>query len=68
MGKPTGFMEYQRLSEAYVPVAGRLKNYHEFVATLGDDQAEALAKIAVSGRIVDVLVGPAGAGNTTCRI
>ena len=31
MGKPTGFMEYQRLSEAYVPVAGRLKNYHEFV-------------------------------------
>ena len=40
MGKPTGFMEYQRLSEAYVPVAGRLKNYHEFVATLGDDQAK----------------------------
>ncbi|MEA5055834.1 MAG: MobF family relaxase [Propionicimonas sp.] len=33
--------------------------------TLGDDQAEALAKIAVSGRIVDVLVGPAGAGKTT---
>lgn len=31
--------------------------------TLGDDQAEALAKIAVSGRIVDVLVGPAGARN-----
>lgn len=33
--------------------------------TLGDDQADALAKIAVSGRIVDVLVGPAGAGKTT---
>ncbi|MDI3331826.1 MAG: MobF family relaxase [Micrococcus sp.] len=33
--------------------------------TLGDDQAAALAKIAVSGRIVDVLVGPAGAGKTT---
>jgi conjugative relaxase-like TrwC/TraI family protein len=33
--------------------------------TLGDDQAGALAKIAVSGRIVDVLVGPAGAGKTT---
>jgi len=32
--------------------------------TLGDDQAAALAKIAVSGRIVDVLVGPAGAGKT----
>lgn len=40
MGKPTGFMEFQRLAEAYVPVAGRLKNYHEFVATLGDDQAK----------------------------
>jgi len=33
--------------------------------TLGDDQAAALAKIAVSGRIIDVLVGPAGAGKTT---
>jgi conjugative relaxase-like TrwC/TraI family protein len=32
---------------------------------LGEDQAAALAAIAVSGRIVDVLVGPAGAGKTT---
>ena len=32
---------------------------------LGPDQAEALQRIAVSGRIVDVLVGPAGAGKTT---
>ena len=32
---------------------------------LGEDQAAALAKIAVSGRIIDVLVGPAGAGKTT---
>ncbi|MGA5584513.1 MobF family relaxase [Streptomyces thermodiastaticus] len=32
---------------------------------LGDDQAAALTKIAVSGRMVDVLVGPAGAGKTT---
>lgn len=32
---------------------------------LGEDQAEALAKIAVSGRSLDVLVGPAGAGKTT---
>ncbi|MGZ1489492.1 MobF family relaxase [Brevibacterium sediminis] len=32
---------------------------------LGEDQAEALAKIAVSGRVLDVLVGPAGAGKTT---
>jgi hypothetical protein len=32
---------------------------------LGDDQAEALARIAVSGRVLDVLVGPAGAGKAT---
>lgn len=32
---------------------------------LGADQVEALSRIAVSGRVVDVLVGPAGAGKTT---
>ncbi|NIH70822.1 hypothetical protein FHX35_000473 [Auritidibacter ignavus] len=32
---------------------------------LGQDQAAALASVAVSGRAVDVLVGPAGAGKTT---
>lgn len=32
---------------------------------LGDDQAAALTKIAASGRVVDLLVGPAGAGKTT---
>lgn len=32
---------------------------------LGDDQAEALTRIAISGRVVDLLVGPAGAGKTT---
>ena len=32
---------------------------------LGPDQAAALASVAVSGRVVDVLVGPAGAGKTT---
>ena len=39
MGKPTGFMEYERLSEEYLPVAKRLKNYREFVLHLSDDQA-----------------------------
>jgi len=33
--------------------------------TLGPDQRDALARIAVSGRTVDVLVGPAGTGKTT---
>lgn len=32
---------------------------------LGEDQADGLMKIAVSGRMLDVLVGPAGAGKTT---
>ncbi|NMG53923.1 glutamate synthase subunit beta [Aromatoleum aromaticum] len=39
MGKPTGFLEYQRLSEAYEPVAERVKKYKEFVLRLTDEQA-----------------------------
>jgi glutamate synthase (NADPH) small chain len=39
MGKPTGFLEYQRLSEAYAPVEQRLTNYKEFVAHLSDEDA-----------------------------
>jgi glutamate synthase (NADPH) small chain len=39
MGKPTGFMEFKRLSEASLPVADRRKNYHEFVLHLNDEQA-----------------------------
>jgi glutamate synthase (NADPH/NADH) small chain len=40
MGKPTGFLEFQRQSESYAPVDVRLKNYQEFVAHLADDQAK----------------------------
>jgi len=43
MGKPTGFMEYNRLSEASLPVAERLVNYNEFVLHLTDDQAKTQA-------------------------
>jgi glutamate synthase (NADPH/NADH) small chain len=39
MGKITGFMELQRLSEAALPVAERVKNYREFVLALEDDAA-----------------------------
>jgi glutamate synthase (NADPH/NADH) small chain len=39
MGKPTGFMEFTRLSEASLPVAERRKNYQEFVLHLNDEQA-----------------------------
>ena len=40
MGKPTGFMEFQRLAEANLPVAERVKNYQEFVLHLSDEQAK----------------------------
>jgi len=39
MGKPTGFLEYQRLAEAYEPVPERLKTYKEFILRLTDEQA-----------------------------
>jgi glutamate synthase (NADPH/NADH) small chain len=40
MGKVTGFMEFDRLSEANLPVTDRVKNYKEFVLHLTDDQAK----------------------------
>ncbi|MCL2345315.1 MAG: glutamate synthase subunit beta [Desulfobulbus sp.] len=39
MGKPTGFIEYERLTEAYDPVESRLRHYREFVHTLNDSDA-----------------------------
>jgi glutamate synthase (NADPH) small chain len=40
MGKVTGFMEYERLAEANLPVKDRVKNYKEFVLHLTDEQAK----------------------------
>jgi glutamate synthase (NADPH/NADH) small chain len=40
MGKVTGFMEYERVEEGYVPVPERVKHYKEFVLTLKEDQAK----------------------------
>ena len=40
MGKATGFMEFERLSEANLPVTDRVKNYKEFVIHLSDEQAK----------------------------
>ena len=40
MGKVTGFMEFDRLSEANLPVPDRVKNYKEFVLHLTDDEAK----------------------------
>jgi glutamate synthase (NADPH/NADH) small chain len=39
MGKPTGFLEYRRLSEAYEAKEERLRHYREFVYRLTDEQA-----------------------------
>jgi glutamate synthase (NADPH/NADH) small chain len=40
MGKITGFLEYERLSEANLPVPDRVKHYKEFVLHLTDEQAK----------------------------
>jgi len=40
MGKVTGFMEYSRQKESYLPVEARVKNYKEFVLTLENDKAK----------------------------
>jgi glutamate synthase (NADPH/NADH) small chain len=40
MGKPTGFMEFKRLSETSAPVAERRNNYREFVLHLNDEQSK----------------------------
>lgn len=37
MGKPTGFMEFQRQERVNVPVADRVINFKEFVIPLSDD-------------------------------
>ena len=40
MGKVTGFMEFERLEEGYLPTTERLKNYKEFVIGLDDAGAK----------------------------
>ncbi|MQR00450.1 glutamate synthase subunit beta [Glaciimonas soli] len=40
MGKVTGFMEFQRLSEAYEAPQARSKHYKEFVMSLSDGDAK----------------------------
>ncbi|WP_373976522.1 glutamate synthase subunit beta [Chitinibacter sp. SCUT-21] len=40
MGKPTGFLEIERVKDSYEPVAQRLKHYREFVPALDDASAK----------------------------
>jgi len=37
MGKPTGFMEYERLERGYEPAADRVVHYNEFLIPLSDE-------------------------------
>ena len=39
MGKPTGFLEFERVKEHYAPVEERVKHYGEFVPTLTVQEA-----------------------------
>ncbi|NJD35061.1 MAG: glutamate synthase subunit beta [Betaproteobacteria bacterium] len=39
MGKPTGFLEFQRISETYEKAATRVHHFREFIPHLDDDQA-----------------------------
>lgn len=48
---------------AWIEQASRTENNDGY--TLSPDQEQAIAKIGISGRTLDVLVGPAGTGKTT---
>ncbi|TVT72939.1 MAG: glutamate synthase subunit beta [Denitromonas halophila] len=39
MGKPTGFLEFHRLSEASQPADARVQNYKEFLSRLSDEES-----------------------------
>ena len=39
MGKTTGFIELQRISEVALPIGERIRNYREFIFALKDDEA-----------------------------
>ena len=40
MGKVTGFLEFERIEEGYLPVDKRLKDYKEFVIGLTPEQSK----------------------------
>ncbi len=40
MGKITGFMEFQRQKESYLPADSRVKNYKEFILPLKNIEAK----------------------------
>jgi glutamate synthase (NADPH/NADH) small chain len=40
MGKPTGFLEYERLERSYTPAADRVQHYNEFVIPLDENNVK----------------------------
>ena len=38
MGKPTGFLEYERLERSYAPAADRVQHYNEFIIPLQENE------------------------------
>ncbi len=43
MGKPTGFLEFERAERKYEPVAERTKSYHEFVIPPSEEESKTQA-------------------------
>lgn len=43
MGKPTGFLEFQRADRKYEPVENRVKHWHEFVVPLPEPEVKTQA-------------------------
>jgi glutamate synthase (NADPH/NADH) small chain len=43
MGKPTGFLEFERADRKYEPVEARVKHWHEFVVPLAEDELKTQA-------------------------
>ena len=38
MGKPTGFMEIEKIDRDYKPVSDRISNYKEFIVPLSKEE------------------------------
>ena len=43
MGKPTGFLEFERADRKYEPVESRIKHWHEFVIPLAENELKTQA-------------------------
>ena len=68
MGKVTGFMEYPRLEEEYLPVEQRVKEYREFVLTLDDNIHSFTHTVPPAFPNVTVMLVPSGAGRVTLLV